>query len=144
AAALCAIQDHLIDVAFVRYNPAHAGARKDLFPHVQSAVPAREAAANGKDARTLLFCFNSTSAYLTSEELKEMGLNEHPSWSPEITDHYRYVLTRPEVNGILMAPETPEELEGIARALARGPLTEDQEDYLSDVASHLVCEWSIG
>jgi predicted aldo/keto reductase-like oxidoreductase len=144
AAARRAIQDRAIDVAFIRYNPAHAGARKDLFPHVQSAVPAGEAAANGKGASTLLFCFNSTSAYLTSEELKEMGLKEHPSWSPEITDHYRYVLTRPEVNGILMAPETPEELEGIARALARGPLTNEEESYLVDVASHLPTEWSLG
>jgi len=144
AAALWAIQDRLIDLAFVRYNPAHAGARKDLFPHVPSAVPAREAAANGKDARTLLFCFNSTSAHLTSEELKDLGLNEHPSWSPEITDHYRYVLTRPEVNGILMAPETPEELEGIARALVKGPLTIEEESYLVDLASHLVNEASIG
>jgi hypothetical protein len=72
-----------------------------------------------------------------------MGLKEHPSWSPEITDHYRYVLTRPEVNGILMAPETPEELEGIARALARGPLTNEEESYLVDVASHLATEWSL-
>jgi hypothetical protein len=144
AAARRAIQDRLVDIAFVRYNPAHAGALKDLFPHVRSHVPASGAAGNGKAAGTLLFCFNSTSAYVTAEELKGMALTEHPSRTPEITDHYRFVLTRPEVNGILMAPETPEELEGIGRALAKGPLTEEEEGYLVGVASHLVSERSIG
>jgi len=144
AAARTAIRDRLIDIAFIRYNPAHAAARKDLFPHVQSSAPADRTAGNGKDAGTLLFCFNSTSAYLTSDELKQMGLDGHLSWSPEITDHYRFVLTRPEVNGILMAPETPAELEGIGRALAKGPLTEQEESYLLEAASRLGIEMPIG
>jgi hypothetical protein len=52
-----------------------------------------------------------------------------------VTDHYRFVLTAPEVDGILCSPLSPDEVRGIARALAEGPLTEEEQAYLVDLAA---------
>jgi hypothetical protein len=43
-------------------------------------------------------------------------------------------LSRPEIDGFLLALKTPEELAMLAEALAKGPLTEEARAYLLDVA----------
>jgi hypothetical protein len=122
AAALTAIYDECLDIALIRYNPDHAGARRDVFPHLP-----------GKRS-TLLFNFNSTFHSIPPQQLEAMGLNTADYWHPEITDYYRFALSRPVIDGVLMAPRTPEELQALAAALARGPLTEEEEAYLMDIA----------
>jgi hypothetical protein len=66
--------------------------------------------------------------------MEALGLHGSRYWHPEITDQYRFALSRPELDGVLLAPKTPEELQGVADALARGPLTEEEQTYLTDVA----------
>jgi predicted aldo/keto reductase-like oxidoreductase len=144
SAALAAIQDKQVDIAFIRYNPDHPGAAKDLFPHLPSCSPLPRSGGEGsgvrgngrgkKAARTLLFNFKSTFGYVPPAEMEEMGLPGSVYWHPQITDHYRFVLSQPEIDGVLMGPKTPEELQGVADAVARGPLTEDEQAYLMDVA----------
>jgi predicted aldo/keto reductase-like oxidoreductase len=112
----------LLDIAFARYNPSHAGARADLFPAVAGAKP------------TPLYIFNSTSGYVDADRMKALGIGRS-KWRPHITDHYRFALTRPEVNGLLCAPRTPAHVEALARALEAGPLDDDEENYLMDLAS---------
>jgi hypothetical protein len=136
--ALSAIRDRLIDIAFIRYNPAHPGALKDLFPHLNSVVPGLPEPATG--ARTLVFNFKSTVGYAPPSQLEELGWKTDRSWHPEITDLYRFALTRPEIDGILMKPQSSAEVEGIGRALARGPLTPEQEAYLLEVGARLDIE----
>jgi hypothetical protein len=126
--ALTAIRERLIDIAFIRYNPAHPGALNDLFPHLNGARAS---------ARTLVFNFKSTVGYASPSQLEEIGYQADHSWRAEITDLYRFTLTRPEIDGILMKPQTPAEVDGIGRALARGPLTPEQEAFLIDVGRRL-------
>lgn len=114
-AARLAMTHHAADIVFARYNAKHAGARQDLFPHVGAAP------------RPLLFNFNSTSgAVLRSRD--ELGLDAD-FWLPEISDHYRFALTRPEVDGLLVAPRAPRELEALLAALERGPLSPEEEEH---------------
>jgi aryl-alcohol dehydrogenase-like predicted oxidoreductase len=160
SAALAAIRDRRVDIAFIRYNPGHPGAARDLFPHLHSfpphpqplspqgrgenSCPPRPSGGEGPGvrgngrgraaSRTLLFSFTSTFGYVPPAEMEEMGLHGSVYWHPEITDHYRFALSRPEIDGVLMAPKTPEELQGVAEALARGPLTEEAQAYLMDIA----------
>jgi hypothetical protein len=122
AAALSAIQRESVDIALIRYNPDHSGARQDVFPHLP------------RQRSTLLFNFKSTFAFVPPRLLEEIGLNAAEYWHPEKTDYYRFALSRPEIDGVLMAPGTPQELDGLAAALARGPLTEEEETYLMDTA----------
>jgi hypothetical protein len=49
-AALLAINHHLVDLAFIRYNPAHTGAKSDVFPYLTQS-------------RTLLYNFKSTLGF---------------------------------------------------------------------------------
>jgi predicted aldo/keto reductase-like oxidoreductase len=133
-AALAAIPGRRVDIAFVRYNADHPGAAKDLFPYVHRAVRGLPDAACAGATRTLLFSFKSTFGYVPPAEMDGMGLHGSVYWHPEITDHYRFVLSRPEIDGVLMGPKTPAELQGIAEALARGPLTDKEQAYLRNIA----------
>lgn len=120
-AALLATNHRLVDISFVRYNPAHPGAREDLLP---ALVGHRS---------TLLYNFNSTYGFLSEVRLEELML-PRGYWRPRITDYYRFALTRPEFDGQLCAPGTPEELDAMDRALQEGPLDPEQENYLINLA----------
>src|SRR5262249_24172765 len=121
-AALSAIQEECLDIALIRYNPDHAGARRDVFPHLP------------RQRSTLLFNFKSTVGSIRPPQLEEMGLHGANYWHPDVADYYRFALSRPELDGILMAPQTPEEIEPLAAVLAKGPLTEEEEAFLMDIA----------
>ena len=132
AAALAAIHEECLDIAFIRYNPDHAGARYDVFPHLP------------RQRTTLLFNFKSTFRFIPPRLLDELGLHAADYWHPEITDYYRFALSRPEIDGVLMAPGTPAELKALAAAVAQGPLTEEEEAYLMDIALVARGEASVG
>jgi hypothetical protein len=123
AAAASALCDRRVDIAFARYNADHDGASRDLFP----LVPERP--------RPLLFNFKSTSGYVPPDRMTELGLAAPRYWQPAVTDHYRFALTRPQLDGLLTSQRTPEEVRGLAAALEQGPLTEEEESYLIGVAS---------
>jgi hypothetical protein len=58
--------------------------------------------------------------------------DEH--WRPDVTDYYRFALTRPEIDGLLCAPRTPRQIRALAEALEKGPLHQDEEKHLIDLA----------
>jgi len=116
-----AFKEKLVDIGFIRYNASHLGAEKDVFPH----LPPRR--------RSLLYNFTSTQGFVPPERYPDFGLSPE-YWQPTITDYYRFVLARPELDGILCAPRTPAELDALDRALAEGPLTEEERIYIRDLA----------
>lgn len=122
-AAASAVHDRRVDIAFIRYNADHSGASHDVFPRVP------------EHPRPLLFNFKSTSGYVPPERMTELGLAAPRYWQPAVTDHYRFALARPQLDGLLTSQRSPEEVQGLAAALERGPLTEEEESYLLDVAS---------
>jgi hypothetical protein len=115
-------RDHL-DIAFVRYNPVHAGARDDLFPHV---------APRGAGRRCLLYSFKSTYGHLAASEYAPLGVPDH-FWRPRHTDYYRFALSEPALDGLLCSPSTPREVRDLADALARGPIDDEDRQYLLDL-----------
>jgi hypothetical protein len=115
AAARQALADGVADIVFARYNAKHPGARHDLFPHV------------GPGPRPLLFNFNNTAGAV-GRSRAELGLPED-FWLPEIDEHYRFALSRPELDGILCAPQTPQQLAALLAALERGPLDPEEEEH---------------
>ncbi len=74
---------------------------------------------------------------VTAEMLPSLGLSpRYPL--PGIPDYYRFALSRPELDGLLASPKTPEEVEALADALAKGSLLPDEEEHmlwLSSLAS---------
>ncbi|MBS1854234.1 MAG: hypothetical protein JST11_02630 [Acidobacteria bacterium] len=107
----------LLDASFVRYNAAHPGARSDLFPYLRPARPCP------------VFNFKSVMAHVTREQFDALKL---PAgyWRPEAGDYYRFVLTRPEIDGVLCAPQSPAELRELVAALERGGVTREEEEYM--------------
>jgi hypothetical protein len=122
AAARAALQDASLDLALIRYNPDHPGARRDIFPHVP------------EQPRPLLFGFKSTFGYVPPARMAAFGLPAPEYWHPAITDHYRFALSPPEMDGLLIALKTPGEVAALAAALEQEPLTEEEENYLTDLA----------
>jgi len=119
--ALIASNQKQVEIAFIRYNPSHPGAREDLFPHL-----------NG--SRSIIYNFKTTNGYVNAARYAELGLDES-YWRPEITDYYRFALTRPEIEGLLCSPATPHELEQLTAALSQGPLDDEEEEHLIYLAA---------
>ena len=119
-----ALKEGLVDIGFVRYNSDHRGAEEDVFRHVGPRSAER---------RALLYNFTTTFGFVPPGRYAELGLGSG-HWKPSITEHYRFVLDRPEIDGVLCAPQTPEEVDSLASALARGPLSDEEIAYLRDLS----------
>ncbi len=111
----------LLDIVYIRYNTVHPGARVDLFGHLT------------EKRSDLLFNFKNTIGFIPPSRYARLGLGED-HWRPKFTDHYRFILSRPEFDGILCAMGTPDHVEQLARALEEGPLDEEEEQYMLDLA----------
>jgi aryl-alcohol dehydrogenase-like predicted oxidoreductase len=115
------------DVVHFRYNAAHPGAEKDIFPHLP--------AVDGPG----LVSFTATSWGQLLGKPSLQGLfsggyrlpkNER---APTATDCYRYVLTRPEVDVCMTGPASAAQMEQALEALRLGPMSEDELAWMRRV-----------
>jgi hypothetical protein len=121
AAAVTALNHGLVDVAFIRYNPAHSGADVDVFPELERRRP-----------RAPLFGFKSTYGCVGSKARYDaLGLFKD-NWRPDAVDYYRYALSS-RLDGILCAPSTPAELKALVKGLERGPLSKAEAEYMREL-----------
>lgn len=118
-AALLAITRNELDIAYVRYNPAHPGAKDDSFPFLGNS-------------ETRVFNFLSAMG-APGGRWAEFGLGDE-YWRPTTADYYRFAFTQPRVDGILFAPRTARHLKALSQHLALGPLDDEEEEYLCDLA----------
>jgi hypothetical protein len=115
-AALAAVTSGEPDIAYIRYNPLHPGAARDLFPQLPDP------------RQTLVYNFKSTFGCV-SEALASARKLPEGFWVPEAPDYYRYALTRPELDGCLVALDVPAHATTLADHLADGPLSPDEEEH---------------
>ena len=71
---------------------------------------------------------------VTPERLHQLGFDEN-HWFPKPTDHYRFVLSNPHIDGILYSPSSPEQLGELLAALDEKPLTPDEQRYMAWLSS---------
>lgn len=103
-----------LDLLMIRYNAAHPGAERDIFPHVRDAKP-------------------SILAY-TATAWRRL-LKQPKSWDrPAMTagDCYRFQLSSPHVDLALTGPKSRAEVEANLDALAKGPLTADEAAWMRE------------
>lgn len=117
--ALQAINEASLDIAYIRYNPDHPGARHDIFPYIEPSP-------------TLLYNFKSTLGFVAPKHLDQIGWNAE-YWRPTITDYYRFALSAPQLDGLLIATRTPQQVEALSEALEEGPLSEDEQEALMNI-----------
>lgn len=116
-ASLLATNHGLVDIALVRYNAQHTGAESEVFPLLN------------RGNKTLLYNFKSTMGWISPGQLERLGLKAG-GWQPGITDHYRFVLSQPALDGVLLALDDESQLDALVRALEQGPLDSEERDYL--------------
>ncbi len=109
------------DLIMVRYNAAHRGAEKEVFPLCEG------------ERQPGVLCYNST----------RWGHLFDPRWMPEgvktpgPADLYRYVLSNPHIHMVLTAPATLDQLKDNLKALESGPVTEEERRWLEKVGDHV-------
>lgn len=116
-----------LDVLMIRYNAAHPGAERDIFPHVDAEGP-------------------SVISY-TATRWRKL-LRRPPGWPrsrpvPDAPLCYRFVLSQPKIDVCLMAPAGAQELEENLTALSQGPLAEEEMGFMREFgdAVHRSAGW---
>ena len=105
-----------IDLYMLRYNAAHPGAERDVFPH----LPGPQA-----ENRPAIAAYTATSW--------RKLLSAPRGWDgPVMTagDCYRFCLTSPHVDLVLTGPKNTAQLEDTLQALERGPLTAEEDAWM--------------
>jgi aryl-alcohol dehydrogenase-like predicted oxidoreductase len=100
--------DSPLDLLMIRYNAAHPGAEKDIFPHLEARRPSI-VAYTATDWRKLL---------------KKPRRFEGPAASA--ADCYRFCLSSPHVDVVLTGPRDRDELKENLAALHKGPLSREE------------------
>jgi len=115
------LESGVFDLIMVRYNAAHRGAERDVFPLLEG------------ERRPGVLCYNST----------RWGHLFDPRWmppgarTPSPSDLYRYALSNPSVDMVLTAPATLEQLQQNLRTLEMGPVTADERTRLETIGDHV-------
>ena len=118
---------HDFDVVHFRYNAAHPGAEKDIFPNLPDSEPPGMVA----------FTATSWGQLLGKPTLQGIltGVRRLPKSEsmPTAADCYRYVLTHPEVDVCLTGPANATQMEEALEALRLGPMSEDELAWMNRV-----------
>ncbi len=101
-----------LDLLMIRYNAAHPGAERDIFPHLARRKPA-------------VVAYTATS---WRKLLKRPSGWDGPLATPG--DCYRFCLTSPHVDVVLTGPKNEKELVENLEALDKGALNSDEENQL--------------
>jgi len=115
------------DVVHFRYNAAHPGAEKEIFPELPRAD------------RPGMVSFTATSwgQLLGKPTLQGRLTGTHrlpkSERAPTAGDCYRYVLSRPEVDVCLSGPANTKQMEEAVEALGLGPMSADELAWMGRV-----------
>ncbi|MBK8252683.1 MAG: aldo/keto reductase [Polyangiaceae bacterium] len=116
------IADPRYAAIMVRYNAAHPGAEKEVFPFLA-------ARSEGPEKRPGVVSYTATRwGGLLNPKLLPEG---EPA--PRASDCYRFALSHPDVDVVLCGPKNRNELDEALRALDRGPMSEDELAWMKRV-----------
>jgi predicted aldo/keto reductase-like oxidoreductase len=106
------------DVAHVRYNAAHRGAEREVFPHRKPGGPA-------------VVSFTSTrwGSLLKAQQGEPR--------TPTAGDCYRFVLSNPAVDLCMTGPRDGADLRAAVAALEQGPMDEEEARWIRGVGDRV-------
>ena len=110
--------DPEIGVVHFRYNAAHPGAERDIFPQLP-----------GERAGMVSFTATSWGQLLKGSKLPK------GERVPAASDCYRFVLARPEVDVCLCGPADDAQMDEALRVLDLGPMSADELAWMRRVGS---------
>ncbi|MGA3327376.1 MAG: aldo/keto reductase [Terriglobia bacterium] len=116
------------DIVHFRYNAAHPGAEKDIFPQLPAVNRPGLVAFTATSWGQLLGNSKQPAGWITGAHPLPKGERV-----PTATDCYRYVLSRPEVDVCMTGPSNEARMEDALEALRRGPMSEDELAWMRRV-----------
>ncbi len=102
------VADSPLDLFMIRYNAAHPGAERDIFPHLETRKPA-------------VVAYTATSWRKLLKAPKAW-----PGDPMTAGDCYRFCLSSPHVDVTLTGPASTEQLHANLDAVEKGPLSPEQ------------------
>jgi aryl-alcohol dehydrogenase-like predicted oxidoreductase len=112
------IRDPAFDAIMVRYNAAHPGAEREVFPHLDAG-----------GARPGVVAFTATRwGTLLDPRLTPAG-----DATPRASDCYRFSLSHPDVDLTLAGPKDRAQLDEALAALERGPMSAEEMAWMKRV-----------
>jgi aryl-alcohol dehydrogenase-like predicted oxidoreductase len=114
------IADPSIDALMVRYNAAHPGAEREVFPHLAGRRPG-------------VVSFTATRW----GTLLDPRLTPEGERTPTPSDCYRFALSNPNVDVCLAGPRDAAQLDEALVTLERGPLASDELAWMRRVGAHV-------
>ncbi|MGE4608322.1 MAG: aldo/keto reductase [Myxococcota bacterium] len=113
------------DAFMLRYNAAHRGAERDVFPHLKES------------ARPGIVAYTATRwGHLLDP--KKMPQSEAP---PPARDCYRFALSNPAVSLVLCGPANREQMQEALRALDAGPLDVYEKARMDRIGDHVSAKY---
>jgi len=103
-----------LDALMIRYNAAHRGAERDIFPNLREHNPG-------------LISYTATR---WTALLRPPRLWPKSGRVPSAGDCYRFVLSNPNVHVCLTAPRNLRQFEENISALESGPLPDDEMQFM--------------
>lgn len=110
----------IYDAMMFRYNAAHPGAEREIFPHLPERRPG-----------TVAF---TATRWGTLLQPSLLPANEP---APRASDCYRFALSSPSVDVCLAGPKDAAQLDEALAAVERGPLDEDEMAWMRRVGAHV-------
>lgn len=123
-------EEGLLDAFMMRYNAAHRGAEQDIFPHLQKHDPA-------------VISYTATRwRYLIR---RPKGFPEDAR-IPTPGECYRFVLSNPNVDVALTAPQNLKQFKENLASLDDGPLNEEDMAFIKGFGDHVhhTKKWFMG
>jgi len=111
-------RDLRVGLLMMRYNAAHPGAEREVFPHLEADRPG-------------IVAYTSTSW----RQLLDPALVPTGERVPTATDCYRFVLSSPYVDACYTGARNAAELDAALRALEAGPLSEEEQAWMRRVGA---------
>ena len=112
-------EDSPLDLFMIRYNAAHPGAERDIFPHLEKRKPA-------------------VVAYTATSWRKLLAAPK--KWQGDTMtagDCYRFCLSSPHVDVTLSGPASTEQLNANLDAVEKGPLSEEQLGWMREYGAQV-------
>jgi aryl-alcohol dehydrogenase-like predicted oxidoreductase len=110
------------DIVHLRYNAAHPGAERDLFPHLPAAA-----------ARPGIVGFTGTSW----GQLLNPRYTPHGERTPSASDCYRFVLSNPDIDVCATGPASADHVEQAIAARELGPMSDEELAWMRRVGAEV-------
>jgi len=113
------LENEACEAWMLRYNAAHPGAEKEVFPLVSQ----------NELERPGIFAFTTTRW----GSLLDPRLTPGGEPTPRASDCYRFALTEPHVDAVIAGPKNGAELDEAIAAMERGPMTAEELAWMKRV-----------